>query len=134
MRLILSNSVWEVLEPLLQKAKRSQRGPKPDLSERMFLEALLHLARTGEPWRDLPSEFGDWNAVYQRFKRWRRAGNFSRLFADLPRDPLLDEVRRLFVDSTIIRAHPHAAGAKKKNRKPRKPWDEVEAVMEPRST
>jgi len=134
MRLMLTNAIWEVLEPLVEKAKRSRAGAKPDLSDRMFLEALLFLTRTGLPWRDLPTEFGDWNAVYQRFKRWKLAGVITRLFADLPREHPLDEVRRLFVDTTIVRAHPHAAGGQKKSARVERRWDEVEAGMGPRST
>jgi transposase len=133
MRLMLTNPIWEVLEPLVENAKRSRAGAKPDLSDREFLEALLYLTRTGLPWRDLPSEFGDWNAVYQRFKRWKLAGVFARLFSNVPREHPLDEVRRLFFDTTIVRAHPHAAGGQKKNAKPKRPWDEVEAAMGPRS-
>jgi putative transposase len=133
MRLILTNPIWELLGPLVDKAKRSRAGAKAVLSDRMFLEALLYLTRTGLPWRDLPADFGDWNAVYQRFKRWRLAGVFERLFADLPREHPLDEVRRLFVDTTVIRAHPHAAGAQKKSTKTKKLWDEVGAGMGPRS-
>lgn len=132
MRLMLSNSIWDVLEPLIENAKRSRAGAKPERSDRMFLEALLFLTRTGLPWRDLPSEFGDWNAVYQRFKRWKLAGVFGRLFADLPREHLLDDIRRLLVDSTIVRAHPHAAGGQKKRARPTKRWGEAEAAMEPR--
>jgi|SRR5262245_59165453 len=133
MRLMLTNSIWEVLAPLVARAKRSRAGAKPELSDRMFLEALLFLTRTGLPWRDLPDDFGDWNSVYQRFKRWRQAGVFARLFAELPREHSAQDICRLFVDSTITRAHPHAAGGQKKTARPRRPWDEAEAAMGPRS-
>ena len=121
MRRVLTNPVWETLAPLVTAAKRSPAGTKPALSDREFLEAVLYRARTGLPWRDLPAEFGDWNAVYQRAKRWRRAGVFERLFASLPADSPAQEARRLFVDSTTVRAHPHAAGAKKKGPRRRRP-------------
>jgi len=68
-------------------------------------------ARTGSPWRDLPPEFGSWNSVYQRFARWSRAGVWHRVFAQLARERRFQEV---FIDSTIVRAHQHAAGAQKK--------------------
>ena len=106
--------MWEVLEPLVEAAKKSPAGDKPDLPDREFLEAVLYRARTGLPWRDLPAEFGNWNAVYQRSKRWRLAGVWDRLFAALPADGPAGEVARLFIDSTVVRAHPHAAGAEKK--------------------
>jgi transposase len=114
MRYVLTNPIWQELGPLVRAAKRSPVGAKPDLPDRLFLEAVLYRARTGVPWRDLPGEFGDWNAVYQRAKRWRLAGVWDRLFASLPADSPAQEVRRLFVDSTTVRAHPHAAGAQKK--------------------
>jgi transposase len=116
MRRILTNPIWDLLEPLLRAAKKSRVGAKPKLCDREFLEALLWIDRTGCPWRDLHEDFGDWNAVYQRFKRWKDNGLFDRLFDALPADSALGGVRRLFVDSTTSRAHPHAAGAQKKFR------------------
>ena len=134
MRYMLTNSIWQELEPRVVAAKRSKAGAKPDLSDRQFLEAVLYRSRTGTPWRDLPDEFGDWNAVYQRSKRWRKAGVWDRLFDNLPTDDETAEVRRLFVDSTTIRAHPHAAGAKKKPPRPRTLSAGREADTRPRST
>jgi transposase len=114
MRYVLTNPIWKELAPRIAAAKRSPAGAPPELSDRMFLEAVLYRARTGVAWRDLPAEFGDWNAVYQRAKRWRLTGTWDRLFAGLPTDSPVQDVKRLFVDSTTVRAHPHAAGAQKK--------------------
>jgi putative transposase len=83
----------------------------------MFFEALLYLARTGIPWRDLPAEFGRWDAVYNRFRRWVHSGALRRLFEALTADPAFDDIRRVFIDSTIIRAHQHAAGARRKKKR-----------------
>ena len=113
-RHVLTNPIWQELEPLVPASKRSKEGAPPDLSDRNFLEAEIHFWRTGIPWRDLPEEFGDWNAVYQRFKRWRIAGVRDRLFGSLPVESPVMEAQRLFIDSTSIRAHQHAAGAQKK--------------------
>lgn len=121
MRRALTNPIWEALEPLVQAAKRSPVGAKPDLGDREFLEAVLYRARTGVPWRDLPDAFGGWNAVYQRAKRWRLAGVWDRLFESLPAGNPVAEIRRLFVDSTTARAHQHAAGAKKRAGRRRTP-------------
>lgn len=118
MRLVMTNAIWRELEPRVAAAKRSTAGAKPELSDRLFLEAVLYRLRTGTPWRDLPAEFGDWNAVYQRFKRWRIAGVWDRLFEQLPTAGAPAEVRQLFVDSTIVRAHSQAAGGKKRATKP----------------
>lgn len=133
MRRVLTDPIWKVLGPLVDAAKKSPVGDRPALPDREFLEAVLYRARTGLPWRDLPGEFGGWNAVYQRFKRWKLAGNFDRLFAALPADSPMRGAK-LFIDSTTVRAHPHAAGAKKKSTRPRSRSGGRGAGSRPRST
>ena len=91
MRRVLTNPIREVLEPLVEAAKKSPAGDKPD---REFLEAVLDRARTGLPWRDLPEDFGGWNAVYRRAKRWRLAGNWDRPFDALPAGGPAAEAKR----------------------------------------
>src|SRR5947209_7989285 len=110
-RLVLTDPVWERIAAALAAVK-SRRGAPPDLEDRYFVEAVLYLARTGTPWRDLPTCFGNWDAVYQRFRRWQKAGYWQALFAHVPAD--LAVIAHLLFDSTVVRAHPHAAGAKKK--------------------
>ena len=111
-RRILSDEMWEQCREALEQV-RDPRGIAADLSERDFLEAVLYLARTGVPWRDLPEEFGTWISVYMRFRRWERSGVWRRLWEVLQQGaaPALLEV---MVDSTSIPVHPHAAGARKK--------------------
>src|ERR1700676_4471180 len=77
---------------------------------RLFLDAVLWIGKTGAPWRDLPERFGNWNSAWRRFDRWARKGVWRKVFEAL-QDP---DLEWLILDSTIIRAHPHAAGAKKK--------------------
>jgi transposase len=77
---------------------------------RLFLDAVLWIAKTGAPWRDLPDRFGNWNSIWRRFDRWARKGVWRAVFEVL-QDP---DLEWLILDSTIIRAHQHAAGAKKK--------------------
>jgi transposase len=111
----ITDELWEELAPLVERAKRSRAGAPADIPDRAFLEALLYLADSGCKWRQLPDRFGAWDAVYNRYRRWLAAGVFERLFADLPPAAAgLNEVRRVFIDSTTVRAHPHAAGAPKK--------------------
>lgn len=112
-RKLISDAMWEKLEPAVLAAKHSAAGAPPDLTDREFLEALLFLNRTGSPWRDLPAEFGYWHAVYMRFRRWEERGVWQRLWKNLQAEPFA-AARELFVDSTTVRAHPHAAGAPKK--------------------
>jgi putative transposase len=114
---MFTDDLWAAMEPHVLNARRHKGGQRPALPERMFFEALLYVARTGIPWRDLPAEFGRWDAVYNRFRRWVHSGGLRRLFEALTADPAFDDIRRVFIDSTIIRAHQHAAGARRKKKR-----------------
>jgi transposase len=109
LRLLLRDDQWVRIEPLLQ-GKAGDRG-RTGADNRLFVEAVLWIARTGVPWRDLPPEFGAWNSVFRRFSRWADKGVWQKIFATLSKDADFEEV---FLDSTIVRAHQHAAGASKK--------------------
>jgi transposase len=106
----LRDDQYERIAPLLP-GKKSDPG-RTAKDNRLFVEAVLWIARTGSPWRDLPAEFGLWNSVYQRFARCSRQGVWHRMLSELAQDADFEEV---FIDSTIVRAHQHAAGAAKKN-------------------
>lgn len=121
MRYQFTDESWPVFGERVRQVPGNRCGQKPKLSERMFFEALLYVARTGIPWRDLPAEFGCWLAVYQRFRRWVDSGRLFRLFELLTATPDFGEVRRVLVDSTIVRAHQHAAGARRKKHAARRP-------------
>ena len=108
---MLTDPLWAAIKPRVQKAKKHKRGQPPVLPDRMFFEALLYRARTGFPGRDLPAEFGAWDAVPNRFRRWVASGTLARLFALMTADPKFGELHRLFRDATIVRVHRHAAGA-----------------------
>ena len=75
-RLQLTDAIWDRLAAALAAVK-SRAGAPPKQTDRDFIEAVLYLARTGCPWRDLPERFGNWGAVYQRFRRWEEAGRNS---------------------------------------------------------
>lgn len=81
------------MEPLVRAAKTHRGGQPPVLSGRMFFEALVDLGRTGVPLRDMPGEFGEWDAVYNRWRRWVHSGAV-RLFEEMTADPRFGEVRR----------------------------------------
>ena len=134
MRYMINDELWSVLGPVVDKAKRYRCGQKPVLSERMFFEGLLYVVRTGIPWRDLPSEFGAWDALYNRFRRWIASGSLRRLFELLTDKPEFEEVRCALIDSTVVRAHVHAAGARrKKGGRWRRAWAVVGAATPARS-
>ena len=108
-RWLLRDDQWERLEPLCA-GKKSDCGVTAK-DNRLFLEAVLWIARTGSPWRDLPKEFGKWHSVYVRFANWCEKGIWMRLAKAVSKDP---DLEMLFLDSTIVRAHQHSAGAQKK--------------------
>ncbi|WP_209439317.1 IS5 family transposase [Sinorhizobium arboris] len=99
---------WERIAPQVIGDERTRGSSGRD--NRMFVEAVLWIVRTGSPWRDLPEVFGEWNSVFRRFSRWSQKGIWWRIFATMSDDP---DFEYLIVDSTIVRAHQHAAGAKK---------------------
>jgi transposase len=98
---------WDRVKDLLP-GRVGQRG-HPAKDNRLFLDAVLWIAKTGAPWRDLPERFGKWNTVWRRFDRWARNGIWQKLFGVF-QDP---DLEWLILDSTVVRAHPHAAGARK---------------------
>ena len=109
-RTLLSDEVWNKVRDILP-GKEGDRG-RTASSNRWFLEAVLWIARTGSPWRDLPAEFGRWHTVYIRFSRWRSKGVWQRVVNALAGET---EIEHVLIDSTIVRAHQHSAGASKKN-------------------
>ena len=108
----LSDREWVRLEPLLPRGARTGRPPK---DYRIILDALLWLAKTGAPWRDLPDRFGPWQSVATRFYRWTRSGLWECILAELRR---IADARGCIdwkvhmIDGTNVRAHRCAAGAK----------------------
>jgi putative transposase len=103
----LTNVQWVRISNLVP-GKKGDRGRAGE-DNRLFVDAVLWILRTGAPWRDLPPAFGRWNSVFMRFNRWSRKGVWESLFKALADDPDFEHV---MIDATIIRAHQHAAGAK----------------------
>jgi transposase len=79
------------------------------IDNRLLINVVLWIAGSGAPWRDFPERFGPWNSAYRRFRRWAKADLWQNIFDEL-QEPDLDW---LMIDSTIVRAHQHAAGQKK---------------------
>ena len=104
----LTDAQWAKLESLLP-GKACDRGVTAK-DNRLFMEAVLWIMRTGAPWRDLPPELGNWHTTFTRFSRWSKSGVWDRVFAAVSGDRDMEEV---FFDSTAVRAHLHAAGAQK---------------------
>jgi len=102
----LEDGQWVKIAAFLESERGAGRPAKDD---RNFIEAILWWRRTGVPWRDLPGEFGPWKTAFNRFDRWSKQGKWGRLFAALRTD-VDDEWHS--IDSTINRAHQHAAGGK----------------------
>jgi transposase len=131
-RLILTDEAWQEMAAVLARVK-PKAGSPPQQSDRMFIEAVLYVARTGIPWRDVPGAFGQWDAVYNRFRRWEANGVWRKLWEGLQSDDCR-LAKHLFIDSTIVRAHQHAAGARKKTADKRhRLWDVLGVDCRPKS-
>ena len=130
-RNLISDDEWTFFEGFI-RAVRHPNGRKP-ADHRLVLDGVFWIARTGAPWRDLPEEFGKWSSVYRQFRRWTLAGLWEDILDALNHAGIAPDKLQM-VDSTVIRAHHHAAGAKRgtpkeahdtmrKNRKVRKVVD-----------
>lgn len=110
----LSDEQWARLRPLLPPPPQGRGRPRTD--DRLIVDGIIWRLATGVPWRDLPERFGSWRTVYSRFRRWQQAGVWERALASLQAEA--DAAGDLdwalhFLDGTTVRAHQHAAGAKK---------------------
>lgn len=108
-RKLLRDDQWERIRDLLPGKVGDPGATGKD--NRLFVEAVLWIARTGSPWRDLDPALGKWHATYTRFSRWGKTGVWQRVIEAVSKDR---DLEAMFIDSTIVRAHQHAAGAKKK--------------------
>ena len=106
-RYALSDAQWERIKDLLP-GQAGQPGATAK-NNRLFVDAVLYRYRAGIPWRDLPARFGDFRVVHTRHSRWSRTGVWQRVFEALAQDA---DNEYSMIDSTIVRAHQHSAGAK----------------------
>jgi transposase len=106
-RFVLSDAQWAKIEPhCLGKVGDPGRS---GTDNRLFVEAVLWIVRTGSPWRDIPASFGNWSSIYTRFRDWVRADVFKRLFEACSDEP---DMEYAMVDATIVKVHRHGQGAK----------------------
>lgn len=111
----LSDEQWEQIEALLPPQR--PRTGRPNHDHRTILNGILWILRTGAPWRDLPERYGNWKTVYSRFRRWQAAGIWDRILREVQIEAAHDDQLDgaiLMIDSSNIRAHQHAAGARKR--------------------
>jgi transposase len=104
----LRDDQWERLKGFVPGGTKGKRGPRTD--NRRFLNALLWMARSGGRWRDRPERFGNYHSVKRRYYRWIEMGVLDTVLTELAREA---DLEWLMIDSTIVRAHQHAAGARK---------------------
>ena len=105
----LTDEQWERVRGLLPPERGRKARPAKD--NRMMVNGMVWVLRTGAPWRDLPLHFGPWNSVYTRFSRWSRSGVMSRLLRELAKDADRDAV---MIDATIVRVHQDARRVQKR--------------------
>ena len=110
-RYALRDDQWDRIKDFLPGREGHVGGTAAD--NRLFVEAVVYRYRAGIPWRDLPDRFGNWKIGYQRFNRWAKTGVFERIFKLLASD---HDNEYMMIDTTIVRAHQHSAGAQKKRR------------------
>ena len=109
----LTDQAWEQIAPLLPpNGRRGQQWAE----HRRVINGILWKLRTGAPWRDVPTRYGPWKTCYERVVRWRRDGTWDRLLAhaQTKADAGGELIWEVSIDSTTVRAHQHAAGARKK--------------------
>ncbi|MBF7012786.1 IS5 family transposase [Novosphingobium sp. HR1a] len=106
-RFVLTDAQWAQMEPhCLGKITDPGRSGR---NNRMSVEAVLWIVRTGSPWRDLPAMFGNWSTAFRRFRDWREADVFKRIFDALSDEP---DMEYAMIDATIVKVHRHGQGAK----------------------
>ena len=105
----LRDNQWDRIKDRLPGREGHVGGTAAD--NRLFVEAVIYRYRTGIPWRDLPERFGGWKATHRRFRRWCESGVFEGIFKLLASEA---DNEYMMLDSTIVRAHQHSAGAQKK--------------------
>src|SRR5690242_15132474 len=112
-RYALRDDQWARIKDFLPAREGHVGGTAGD--NRLFVDAVLYRYRAGVPWRDLPERFGDWKNTHRRWSRWAESGVWEKIFNHLAGEA---DNEYAMIDSTIVRAHQHSAGAQKRRRRP----------------
>ena len=113
-RYALRDDQWERIKDVLPGREDTAGARAQD--NRLFVEAVLYRYRTSVPWRDVPERFGDWKHIHRRHRRWAESGIWEKVFKHLAQDA---DNEYAMIDSTIVRAHQHSAGARREKKGPR---------------
>lgn len=108
----LTDKAWAQIEPMLPAAQRGRKWR----DHRQVIDAILWKLRTGAPWRDLPERYGPWKTAHERLRKWTADGTWQRILDEVVvKDDSVGDVEWIIsIDSSVVRAHQHAAGARKK--------------------
>ena len=101
----ISDAIWEKLAPII--APWTWGGSNAN-DNRVYINAVLWILRTGAPWRDLPPSYGKFGSIHKRFKRWCDNGRWEYILEQLIDEP---DMEWLMIDASHCKVHPHAAGA-----------------------
>lgn len=104
----ITDEKWNVVGPMLSLRRKDRRGRKAK-DDRLLLNGLLWIMKTGAPWRDLPLEFGPWQTAYKRFAQWAKLSVWENILAELAKDA---DPEAILVDSSYVKLHQHGSGAK----------------------
>jgi len=122
----LTDRQWLKIEPLFPK----QVTGRPAKSNRLMLEAMIFIGRTGTPWRDLDREYGPWQTCYSRFRKWTKIGLFEEIYQVLTASDF--DWENVSIDSTTIKVHQHAANPDSKKKS--MPWGAALTDYQPKFT
>ena len=133
----LTDAQWARLQPLVPPQRRGKgtTGGRPSIDHRQIINGILWILRTGAPWEDLPERYGKRSTVSSRYYRWKQQGIWDRIYDAVKAQA--DAAGQLdwelhHVDATVVRAHQHAAGAKKGTQRPKR-WGAAKVASAPKS-
>jgi transposase len=106
----ISEESWKRIRDILPPERGTKRRGRPAKDNRTMVNAVLWVLQTGSPWRDLPAEYGSWNSVYSRFRRWTEKGIWKEIFDKLSEDK---DMKNIMTDGGYIRAYQNAEGARR---------------------